>query len=314
MRIENWAYVTGAPRSGTTFVGKVLSTPLSVDYIHEPFNPDCGMPGVTQRFLYTRMGCENEPEVRSWVEQLKSYRFRLKTAMYPRDNFRKRLIKRVIGSRGPFYLRLAKLNPFHKAAVVKDPIGCLLTDYLLSEHGFRGLALIRHPIGFIASTRRLGWKFDEMLEVLGRDEALRRDYFSNGTPLVRAPADDELAKAAAVWRILNHVLMSQAAGNPSLKLLRHEDVSASPAEEFRSIFDHLAIPWTDRVARQIATMTADGNRVEAAAGKVQDFYRDSRQIFDQRLRSVDVADRRRVFEITRDIAESFYSAETFQLD
>jgi hypothetical protein len=45
-RIENWIFVTGVIRSGTTFVGKVLSLPLSVDYIHEPFNPLCGMPGI----------------------------------------------------------------------------------------------------------------------------------------------------------------------------------------------------------------------------------------------------------------------------
>lgn len=45
-RIKNWIFVTGVIRSGTTFVGKILSLPLQVDYIHEPFNPLCGIPGM----------------------------------------------------------------------------------------------------------------------------------------------------------------------------------------------------------------------------------------------------------------------------
>jgi hypothetical protein len=47
-KIDNWIFVTGVPRSGTTFAGKILSLPLEVDYTHEPFNPRCGMPGISQ--------------------------------------------------------------------------------------------------------------------------------------------------------------------------------------------------------------------------------------------------------------------------
>ncbi|NEQ55044.1 MAG: hypothetical protein F6K11_33795, partial [Leptolyngbya sp. SIO3F4] len=50
--IEKWIFVTGAIRSGTTFVGKILSLPLEVDYIHEPFNPQCGIPGVNLGHRY----------------------------------------------------------------------------------------------------------------------------------------------------------------------------------------------------------------------------------------------------------------------
>ena len=37
-KIDNWILVSGAIRSGTTFTGRVLSLPLEVDYIHEPYN------------------------------------------------------------------------------------------------------------------------------------------------------------------------------------------------------------------------------------------------------------------------------------
>ena len=41
-----WCFVTGMPRSGTTFVASVLSAGPSVAYVHEPFNARCGIAGV----------------------------------------------------------------------------------------------------------------------------------------------------------------------------------------------------------------------------------------------------------------------------
>lgn len=58
--IKNWILVTGTVRSGTTFVGKVLSLPLEVDYIHEPFNPLCGMPGIDRWHCYLRSRFDSE--------------------------------------------------------------------------------------------------------------------------------------------------------------------------------------------------------------------------------------------------------------
>ena len=31
--------ITGSPRSGTTWIGKMIASAPSVGYIHEPFNP-----------------------------------------------------------------------------------------------------------------------------------------------------------------------------------------------------------------------------------------------------------------------------------
>ena len=48
--------VTGAPRSGTTWVGRMLTLAPGVGYIHEPFNPttDAGISGrpVARFFEY----------------------------------------------------------------------------------------------------------------------------------------------------------------------------------------------------------------------------------------------------------------------
>ncbi|WP_075261386.1 sulfotransferase [Geobacillus thermocatenulatus] len=50
---NNPILVTGAHRSGTTFVGKMLSLHPSIGYIQEPFNKDFGVKGIENWFLYT---------------------------------------------------------------------------------------------------------------------------------------------------------------------------------------------------------------------------------------------------------------------
>src|SRR6202007_2265727 len=96
-------------------------------------------------------GDARELALRPQFERLFDYRAALKTGYYRNDTPLRRLAKRVVGSRGPFHLRLAPRNPFHHSAVIKDPIGCLLTEYLLLRYRMRPVVVMRNPVGFVAS-------------------------------------------------------------------------------------------------------------------------------------------------------------------
>jgi len=305
-RVQNWILVTGTPRSGTTFVGKVLSLPLEVDYIHEPFSPRCGIPDVDVRYVYTRAGLPNEPRVREWVRLIKTYQLELRTVIRPTETLVRRLGKRVLGGRGENYLRLARLNPFHRAAVVKDPIGCLLTGYLMREHGFRAVVLIRHPAAFVASVLRLGWdpKFD--LAGMGQQQALIEDHFANEPDVFARAPTSRLEAAAAVWRLLNKALLAQAEESGAV-VVRHEDLSRAPVATFRALYNQLGLIWTDRLERRTLALTRPGNRIEPRKGHVQDFERDSARLLEHRLGQLSADDRVRIWEITRDVAERFYT-------
>ena len=310
MKIENWIYVTGAPRSSTTFVGKVLSAPLSVDYIHEPFNPDCGLPGIDQRYLYLRAGSELAAHYRPLIESLFRYDFSLKTGYYPKDGFWCRAAKHVVGSRGPFYLRLAKLNPFHTAAVIKDPIGCLLTEYMASVFPVKPVVMIRHPVPFVASLRRLGWEAD--LASLRRQPLLMEDYFADGDGSLGATAADPLESAAILWRALNKVLLRQASRHPQWQVVTHEEMGQRPLPTYRRLYEALGLPWSARIERLIHRSTTHA-RTEARPGRVQDFQRDSARLFEHRLAMLSPLERRRVYDLTADVALSVYDEKSFGL-
>lgn len=52
--------VTGSHRSGSTWVGNIMATSPSVNYIHEPFNGIC-RPGICNiKFPYTFMYITND--------------------------------------------------------------------------------------------------------------------------------------------------------------------------------------------------------------------------------------------------------------
>lgn len=181
MKIKNWIFVTGVPRSGTTFVGKILSAPLEVDYIHEPFNPNYGVRGLDHRYLYLRPGYPASLRYQRCIESIFRYNFRYHFS--PRDGHLnhgpswRAVVNKLLGPRAALYLHLARLNPFHKAAVIKDPIGCLLTEYLVEKFNVKPVIILRHPMAVIGSVMRLNWKMD--LEPVRQQPELVADYFSD---------------------------------------------------------------------------------------------------------------------------------------
>ena len=314
--IQTWIYVTGVPRSGTTFMGKVLSLPREVDYIHEPFSPGCGIPNLDAgRYLYVRSALDTEPMQRfaDAADRLVDYDFTLKTKVPKSDPWRRRLSKRLGGSRGPFYLRLAKLNPFHTAAVVKDPTAPLVAAYLQARHNVVPVIVVRHPVSLAASLKRLGWH--PTLRWLAEQPALVEDHFAE--PEERAflerTWDDPIDAAAAHWRAIYRVLLRQAQAQEGWHFVTHEALSAEPVITFQYLYDALGLPWSPRVEHRIETLTT-GDHAGARKGRVQDFQRDSAALFDFRRSQITPDERRRIFDLTADVALQFYDRDSFALE
>jgi hypothetical protein len=67
--------VTGAPRSGTTWVGKMLALAPGVGYVHEPFNPRFSA-GCFDRY-FTVVTRENEARCASELEHVLTFHYEL---------------------------------------------------------------------------------------------------------------------------------------------------------------------------------------------------------------------------------------------
>lgn len=256
------------------------------------------------RYPFTYEGADNQAEVDSWIDRLMTYRFQLQTAHYPSDSRAQTMLKRIVGGRGVHYLRLARLNPFGQYTLVKDPFACLLADYLSRAHGVKSLVLIRHPVAFVASVRRLGWDVGKGLNALAAQKDLVVEHFHGEEHLLQ-PAATNVETAARLWRALNKVILRQAAENPSLKVMTHEELSTSPAERFKQLYDWAGLPWREAYRRKILRMTSGDNRVEAKT-KAQDFNRNSAGLLAHRLAQVAENDNHAIWEITKDVAGALY--------
>jgi len=312
MKTHKWIFVTGAPRSSTTFVGKILSAPLKVGYLHEPFNPYCGMPGIDRLFLYLRRDGSTSSHYRELIERLFNYDFTLKTGHFTEDNLWQTVVKTLIGSRLAWSVRLAKLNPFLSATVIKDPTGCLLTEYLSEHFDVKPVIIIRHPIGVVASTIRLNWEIN--LDTIRQQKELVEDYFSDEYGFLSANRTEPVEHVAALWRVLNKVLVSQASRHPSWQLIKHEALSANPVEHFRTLYNVLDLPWSPRIKKKVIKLTRQKNPVEANERTVHSFRRNSAGLFRHSLQTLSREQREKVFEITKDVALQLYSQDSFGLD
>jgi hypothetical protein len=294
----------------------ILSSPLEVDYIHEPFNPQCGLPGVTGRFRHVRPSLDTEEMQRyhALSTAIFSYDFSLRSGMYEKDPWHKKLAKKIIGGRGPFYLRLAKLNPFHNAAVIKDPTGCLLTEYLYLHFKVKPVIVIKHPLSLVASIQRANWTLLSNSLRFGDQPYLIEDYFSDDNGFIARDWPNPVLEAAAFWRAIYKVLLVQAGKYPDWQLITHEQLSQDPVPIFRQLYSRLELPWREPTRRKILRLT-QGNRSADSRRKVgQDFRRSSANIFEVRRNSFSIKERKAIFEIVEDVASQIYTRESFAID
>ena len=313
-KVNNWIFVTGLIRSGTTFVGTTLSIPKEVDYIHEPFNPQCGIPGLQKWYPYVRhdLPVDHMQKYHEKIKNIFTYDFSLKSKIPKEDPWFRRNLKRVIGSRGPFNLRLAKVNPFHRHAIIKDPTGNLLTEYLYLSFKVKPVIIIKHPTSFIASLRRVGWWTSP--RDISNHSYLAEQYFEDAPELFEKVYENPILAAAEYWRVVHKVLLEQAQKYQDWHIIKHEDLSADPVLIFKDLYAKLGLPWSGAVEHKIVAQTQNNASARARKGRVQDFKRNSSEIFRVNRDSLTQEERRAIFEIVQDTASALYSRESFAID
>jgi hypothetical protein len=312
MKTRKWIFVTGTPRSGTTFVGRILSLPLAVDYVHEPFNPYCGLRGIDQMYLYERTSSSSSSKYREVIHRIFKHEFTFTTGYFKEDPYWKTVLKRIIGSQSTWSLRLVKLNPFHEAMVIKDPIGCLLTEYLVENYDVKPVIMLRHPVAVVASIVRLGWEMN--LDPIRKQSELVEDYFSDELEFLYAPRSDVVEESAAAWRAINKVLLTQTGRHQGWQVMLHDDLGKNPVGHFRTLYQALDLPWSSRIERKVIQLTARENPVAAPNGQVHQFRRNSADLLNHSLNALSKEQRRKIYEITQDVALQVYSKDSFRLD
>jgi Sulfotransferase family len=296
--------VTGAHRSGTTWVGRMLALAPGVAYIHEPFSPrtSAGLSPAPFDRYFTVVTAENEDRYLPGLERTLAFRYDLGAQVRSQHGPREtaRAARDLARSLPP---RLARARP-----LVKDPIALLSAEWLAARFGMQVVVLVRHPAAFAASLKRLGWRHD--FETFLADGRVP-DIVGRFEPEIREQAErpgDVLAQSSLLWRILYGAVERYRERHPEWTYLRHEDASADPLGAFERLYATLGLDLVPRARRRIEQATsASGNPAEL------------RSPHDVRLASAASLGRWReqltageielVRESTRDVWPSFYAEE-----
>lgn len=272
--MDNPILVTGAHRTGTTWAGKVLCTPTSISYIGEPLhvNHSWGVLAAPSEHWYTYICSENDARYRKAYQDTINFRFRLLPAVSHMRTW-KDAVK--IGRDGLHFFLSGITN---QQPLIKDPFAVLSVPWFRETFGTRVVIMVRHPLGFVSSLKRLGWSFD--FQNLLDQPLLMRDHLEPYRDQMVAIIDrgqDVIDQGILLWKIIYSVVNTYRQRDPDLLIVRHEDMSLEPILGFQSLFDELDLDFSGKVKENIIRMTRAENPAQLPAGDEHAVQLDSRK-------------------------------------
>jgi hypothetical protein len=220
--------VTGAHRSGTTWVGRILASAPSVAYIHEPFHVrhDPAVCGARFDHWFTYVCDQNETAYAGAI----------------RDMLARASTNGQAGAPERSGVR----------PLIKDPIAVFSAAWLAARFQTRNVVMIRHPAAFAASLKAKAWAhpFAHFLE-----QPLLMSHhlepFAGEIMRFTRQVHDIVDQAALLWRLIYSTVLTYQRRFPDWIFVRHEDLAANPLQGFRSLFDRLDLEYSDATEEAI---------------------------------------------------------------
>jgi len=260
--IMNPILVSGSHRSGSTWVGRVISFSPDVGYIHEPFNLNHRV-GINsyqfvQWFPYAS-DCSNISALEKSLNQCLKFEYQWKKEV--RDIRTGRDAVRMLRDGSLFsYHKLMRHRPLSK-----DPIAIFSTEWLVETYGMSPVIIIRHPAAFVSSLKKAGWEFP-FNDLLGQPRLMEKlsDFkvdiekmaIDNGTSIIK--------QGVLLWNIIHFVIYDYKVNHPDWYFCRHEDLSRNPLAEFKKIYEYLNLDYSEAIQSRIVGSSSTGNKQEAS--------------------------------------------------
>lgn len=274
--------ITGSHRSGTTWVGKILSTSPNIGYIHEPFNIESTRPGISGRkfenwFQYVTP--ENEDLYYPVLKRTLEFKYHLASELQAIRSMRD------VGRFFRDYSRFCFYRLMKKRPLMKDPIALMSAEWLAERFNMKVIIMIRHPAAFVSSLKRKNWQFD--FNHFLRQPLLMRDLLSPFEEQIKAYAAHPphiIDQGILLWKIFHHVIYHFQQKHPDWLFVRHEDLSWEPIKGFKQILDYIQEPFDRKMEKIIEDYTGSSNPEDVISSE-ESFKRNSRaNIFNWKKR------------------------------
>ena len=293
--------VTGAHRTGTTWVGRMLAANPATAYISEPLNV-LHRPGVMRARVahwYTYINAENEAEYLPSLLETLRFRYHLPAEL------------RSLRS-GHDFLRMCRDvsiflrgGLFRQRPLVKDPFAVFSLPWFVQRLGCEVVVTVRHPAGFASSLKRLKWPFD-FQDLLAQPLLMRDQLEPYRSRMEAMPDDDIIGQASLLWAMIYRSVQGACRDLPSVRVVRHEDLSVDPVPGFRNLYAELGLAFTPGVERHVLDSSSSENPAELSRRKVHSTRLDSRANLHNWKRRLSTEEVTRIRQLTEEVANDYY--------
>lgn len=237
--------VTGAHRSGSTWIGQILSSAPGVKYIHEPFNIKIERDNSPLKYWFEYLGPNTSKSHQELVIQ------------YMNSFYKTELDATLKKWKLPEKLINFFTSPYKDRILFKDPIAILSSEWLYENLECDVLISIRHPAAFVASIKAKDWHYD-FVHFLHQKELINT-YFKNDIEIITEYTNNKktiVEQAILLWNLIySTVHLFREKHQNQWQFVRHEDISHNPTEEFKKIFKKLGLRYNKRVENEILSST-----------------------------------------------------------
>jgi hypothetical protein len=292
--------VTGAHRSGSTWVGRMIALSPGVGFIHEPFNlrhrPGICKARFEQWFPYL---CEaNGERYANDIRACLDFRYCLT------DELKALKSLRDFARMARDYAAFTKHRLLRSRALQKDPIAIFSAAWLAGRFDMDVVVLIRHPAAFAGSLKSAGWTFP--FEHFLQQDLLMERHLSSYRYDIEKQIDhptDIIGQAILLWNVIHYVILKYQREHSNWHFLRHEDLSRNTVEEFRRLYVSLGLEFTDTIAAKI--------KKHSSAKKAAALKRDSTSNISTWKRRLTASEIERVRDGTQSVARAFYTGDSW---
>jgi len=300
--------VTGAHRTGTTWVGKMLAANPQVAYVSEPLNV-LHRPGVMRapvKHWYTYICEQNETVYLAALQDTLRLRYHLL-----REIISLRSIKDA-GRMGRDLNIFLRGRLAGKRALLKDPFAVFSAPWFAHRLNCQVVVTIRHPAAFASSLKRLNWPFD--FSDLLAQPLLMQDWLEPGRAemeaMLRAP-QDIIGQAGLLWRLVYQVVAEYRKDFEGVHVVRHEDLSMQPVDGFRSLYANLGLPFDEQTEQTILQSSSSENPKELSKRSVHAVRLNSQANLYNWKRRLEPSEIERIRQLTEEVAAQYYPDQTW---
>ena len=299
--------VTGAHRSGTTWVGKMLAAGADTAYISEPLNV-LHRPGVFRapvKHWYTYINNENESEYLPAFHELLNFQYHTLLEI--------RSIRSHID-----FLRMGR--DFHtffignmqgQRALLKDPFAVFSAPWFAQKLNCQVVITVRHPAAFASSLKRLNWAFD-FRDLLDQPTLMRDHLEGDRAEMESIKVDDIISQSALLWRMIYRFVHSTRSLFPDFKIVRHKDLSLDPITGYQVLYESLGLSFTEKVRNVILNSSSSENPTELSKKKVHSVKLDSRANINNWKKHLSSEEITRIRKMTEGVSHLFYSDDEWE--